>query len=278
MTVIVAFQGEPGAYSHQACRQHFGDDVQVLPCTSFGETFQAVHSGVATHIMLPVENAVAGTVTTATDVLGDYDLRIQGEAMVPVRHCLLAPKGTKLHEVTRALSHWQALAQCDETLRRMKIDPVRHYDTAGAARDLAANPQPNTGTISSELAGELYGLEVLVRDMQDRPYNATRFSVVGTGDVPRGEFNKTSIVFTTRSDTRPGALVRVLDEFASRNINMTKIESRPRPKVAWQYRFFVDIEGHEDDEIVREALSGVLRQTSMLKILGSYPVDRSQSS
>ncbi|MGB1252220.1 MAG: prephenate dehydratase [Candidatus Promineifilaceae bacterium] len=274
MSTIVAFQGEAGAYSHQACRQHFGDDVQTLACNSFQDTFAAVHSGKATHIMLPVENAVAGTVTTATDVLADYDLRIQGEALVPVRHCLLAPKGTRLHDVTRVLSHWQALAQCAETLRRMNIEPVNHYDTAGAARDLAANPEPNTASISSELAGELYGLEVLARDMQDRPYNTTRFSVVGIGDVPRGEFNKTSIVFTTRSDTRPGALVRVLNEFASRDINMTKIESRPRTNVAWQYRFFVDIDGHEDDEIVRDALTGVLRHSSMLKVLGSYPVKR----
>lgn len=240
-----------------------------MPCRSFGDLFEAVHNGRASHALLPVENSLAGTVVPAYDQLLDHDLQVQAEVIVKVEHCLLAPAGTSLASVKRALSHPQALAQCEQTLRRMGIEPVAHYDTAGAARDLAADPQPATAAIASQLAAETYGLEILARGIEDLPFNYTRFFVLGLAPPPRRDPSKTSIIFTTRHV--PGALYTVLGELAQRQINLTKIESRPRRNRPWHYLFYVDFEGHEEEPAVRNALMGILKQASFLKVLGSYP-------
>ena len=271
MSQIVAFQGEPGAYSEQACRQFFGNDVKRIACPSFKSLFDTVHRGEATCLMIPVENSVAGTVTNAIDLLIDYDFNVIGEEIVKVDHCLMAPEGTQLSDVKRVMSHWQALAQCNDTLKHMGVEQVPHYNTAGAAKDLAASKEPNTAALASELSAEIYNLNILARNVQDGPNNFTRFFVLGTGEVPRGEKSKTSIIFSSRDDGKAGALYRVLGALAENNINMTKIESRPRRNVPWRYRFFIDFEGHEDDDNVQKALMRILRQTSYLKVLGSYP-------
>jgi prephenate dehydratase len=267
--VVVAFQGEPGAYSEQAVRQHFGAEVAALPCRGFREIFQAIQDGRAGHGMLPVENSLAGTVIPAYDLLIDHDLRLQAEVVLRVEHCLMAPAGVTLSDVKRVRSHYQALAQCEQTLRRLGMEPVEHYDTAGAARDLAANPEPATAAIASELAAQTYNLEILARNVEDLDFNYTRFFVLGRNEPPRQDPSKTSIVFTTRHV--PGALHAVMGELADRNLNLTKIESRPRRNRPWHYLFYVDFEGHEDDEPVQEALLGILKRSSFLKVLGSYP-------
>jgi prephenate dehydratase len=269
MTDIVAFQGEPGAYSEQAVRQYFGDDAQTLPCVSFAAMFKAVRKNKATHIMLPVENSLAGTVVPAYDQLSDHDLRIQGEEIVHVKHCLMAPAGTQLADIKFAKSHPQALAQCADKLTQMQIEPITYYDTAGAARDLAANPEPHTAAIASALAAQHYGMDILVHDLQDLHDNYTRFFVLGDGDAPRSDPSKTSIIFSTRHE--PGALYSVLGSLAQRNINLSKIESRPRRNRPWHYMFYVDFHGHETDRPVQEALMEILKRASFLKLLGSYP-------
>lgn len=267
---IVAFQGEPGAYSEQAVREHFGPETATLPCRTFSEMFDAVHNGRATQIMLPVENSLAGMVIPAYDILVDHDLRVQAEVIVRVEHCLMAPAGTKLGEITHVMSHHQALAQCENNIRLQGFIPVDHYDTAGAARDLANKPQAGMAAIASLLAAETYNLEILVHNFEDMDFNFTRFFVLGKLDPPRQEPCKTSIIFTTRHV--PGALYAVLGELADRGINLTKIESRPRRNRPWHYRFFVDFEGHEDDEAVQEAMLGILKHSSFLQVLGSYPL------
>lgn len=268
--IVVAFQGEHGAYSEQAVRQQFGAEVTTLPCRSFADIFAAVQTQTATYGLLPVENSLAGTVIPAYDELIDQDLRVIGEEIVHVKHCLMAPAGTKVEELKRAISHHQALAQTAKTLARLGIEPVVHYDTAGAARDLAQNPQPHTAAIASELAAQTYGLEILVRDIQDEPGNYTRFFVLGREDRPyQAGANKTSVVFTTRH--APGALHAVLGELASRHINLTKLESRPRRNRPWHYYFFVDFEGHEEEPAVRSAMLAILKHSSFLKVLGSFP-------
>lgn len=267
--LVVAFQGEAGAYSEQAVRQHFGADVIALPCTTFSEIFDALQSGRADHGMLPVENSLAGTVIPAYDLLVDYDMHVQGEVIVRVEHCLMAPFGTKLSDLRRVRSHYQALGQCEQTLKRLGIEPVTYYDTAGAARDLARNPEPGTAAIASELAAETYGLEILARNVEDLDFNYTRFFLLGSTPPERHDPTKTSIIFTTRHV--PGALYEVLHELASRKINLTKIESRPRRNRPWHYVFYVDFEGHEDDTAVQAALLAILKQSSFLKVLGSYP-------
>jgi prephenate dehydratase len=266
---IVAFQGEPGAYSEQAVRQHFGTAVTALPCHSFSEIFTAVQDNRATFGMLPVENSLAGTVLPAYDLLIDHDLRVQAEVVVRVEHCLMAPAGTTLADVKRVKSHHQALAQCEQNLKRMGITPVEYYDTAGAARDLAANPEPETAAIASELAAQTYGLDILARNVEDLDFNFTRFFVLGRDEPARSDPSKTSIIFTTRHV--PGALYAVMRELAERTINLTKIESRPRRNLPWHYRFYVDFEGHENDPPVQAALLGILKKASFFKVLGSYP-------
>ena len=266
---IVAFQGEHGAYSEQAVRQHFGPDVTTLPCRTFLAIIDALQAGHAQYGMLPVENSLAGTVIPAYDLLMDYDLHIQAEAILRVRHCLMAPPHTALADVRRVRSHPQALMQCEATLRRMGLEPVEYYDTAGAARDLAADPQPGTAAVASALAAETYGLDILVQGLEDQDINFTRFFVLGREYPARQDPSKTSIILTTRHV--PGALYAALGELAKREINMTKIESRPRRNRPWHYLFYVDFEGHEEDEPVREALLGILRHASFLKVLGSYP-------
>ncbi len=265
----VAFQGEPGAYSEQAVRQHFGADARSLPCRTFGGIFEAIQDGRASHGMLPVENSLAGTVSPAYDLLMDHDLQVQAEAIVKVEHCLMAPMETKLSEITRVKSHYQALAQCEHSLRRMGLEPVEYYDTAGAARDLAANREPGTAVVASELAAATYGLNILARNLEDLDFNYTRFFVLGRTPPARRDPSKTSIIFTTRHV--PGALHAVMGELATRNLNLTKIESRPRRNRPWHYLFYVDFEGHEEEPVVQEALLGILKRASFLKVLGSYP-------
>lgn len=267
--LVVAFQGEAGAYSEQALSNYFGPDAVSLACTDFKGIFDAIHSGKSQRGILPVENSLAGTVSDAYDQLADHDLRIQGEVILRVEHCLMAPAGLKLSDIKRVRSHPQALAQCQQTLRRLGVEPVVHYDTAGAARDLAAHPEPGTAAIASALAAKTYGLEILSRHFEDEPLNYTRFFILGLSDPPRKDPSKTSVIFTTRH--QPGALHRVLSELAERDINLTKIESRPRRNRPWHYLFYMDFEGHEDQREIREALLGILKQASFLKVLGSYP-------
>ena len=268
--IIVAFQGEPGAYSEQAVHEHFGPGTASRPCRTFTEIFEAIHHGDATHGMLPVENSLAGMIAPAYDLLIDHDLRVQAEVIIRIEHYLMAPAGTTLKEIERVRSHPQALAQCEQSLLRLGLEPIDYYDTAGAARDLALNPEPGTAAIASLLAAETYNLETLVNHIEDLDFNFTRFFVIGRTDPPRQDPTKTSIIFTTRHV--PGALHAVLSELANRQINLTKIESRPRRTRPWHYRFFVDFEGHEDDPQVQEALLGILKLSSFLQVLGSYPM------
>jgi prephenate dehydratase len=267
--IIVAFQGERGAYSEQAVRKYFGEEAITLPCHSFSEIFDSIHEGLATRGMLPVENSLAGTVIPAYDQLVDHDLRIQAEVILKIEHCLMAPVGSQLRDIERAMSHPQALAQCERTLQRLGIKPVTHYDTAGAALQLASNPEPGTAAIASVLAAETYGLEILAHHFADLSQNYTRFFVMGSADSPRKGPSKTSIIFTTRHE--PGSLYRVLGELAKQGINLTKIESRPRRNRPWHYLFYLDFEGHEDEPTIREALLAILKQSSFIKVLGSYP-------
>lgn len=267
--IIVAFQGEPGAYSEQAVRQHFGAKTQTLPCRTFSAIFEAIHQGQASHGMLPVENSLAGTVIPAYDLLVDHDLHVQAEVVVRVAHCLMAAAGTRLADVKRVKSHHQALAQCEQTVRRLGLEPVIYYDTAGAARDLAAKPEAETAVIASALAAETYKLEILAHNVEDLDFNFTRFFVLGLDEPARRDPSKTSIMLTTRHV--PGALYQVLGHLAQRGINMTKIESRPRRNRPWHYLFYIDFEGHEDEATVREALLDILKTASFLKVLGSYP-------
>jgi prephenate dehydratase len=265
----VAYQGEAGAYSEEAVRQFFGGGVETVPCRTLHETIHAVESRQADSCMLPIENAVAGSVESAYELLMDTDLRIRGEVILRVRHTLIGVSGAALESIRRVRSHPQALAQCERYLERHNLEPEPAFDTAGAARELAEHPAPDIAVIAHEAAAAIYGLEVLDRGIEDLPFNYTRFFVLGTEDPPRAQRNKTSLVFATRHV--PAALYKCLGEFAERNINLTKIESRPRRNQPWQYVFYLDFEGHWQDPSCEAALLGLLRRSSFVKMLGSYP-------
>lgn len=266
----VAFQGEHGAYSEETIYQFFGrENITTLPCRSFDELFRAVETGEADYGAQPVENSTAGSINKAYDLLLDHDLRIWGEVFLRVRHCLLAPSGTKLAEIKQVKSHPQALAQCERYITQRGWEAITVYDTAGSARDLAAQPEPGVAAIASKLAAEIYDLDILANGIEDLTTNYTRFFIIGHEDPPRAERSKTSIVFTTRHV--PGALYKCMGQFAERDINVSKLESRPRRNHPWHYLFYLDFEGHWEDSACEAALVGLLRESTFLKVLGSYP-------
>jgi prephenate dehydratase len=265
----VAFQGEHGAYSEEAARQFFGADVETVPKLAFGDILESIRLGQADHGVLPIENSVAGSINTAYDLLLESDLTIEGEVFVRVRHCLLANAGTTAEAVRQVRSHPQALAQCERYLDARGWQAETAYDTAGAAKDLAACPEPGVAVIASRLAAEIYGLQVLDSGIEDYPFNYTRFFVLGNVTPAPAERNKTSLVLALRH--KPGALYACLGEFANRGINLTKLESRPRRNRPWEYVFYLDFEGHATDAPCREALLGMLELATFVKVLGSYP-------
>jgi len=265
---IVAFQGEPGAYSEEAVRQQFGAAVETLPCQAFEHIFEAVDSGRADFGAVPVENSTAGSINKSFDLLLEHDLKVHGEILLRVRHCLLTVPGHAA-TITQVRSHPQALAQCETFMNRHHYTAVPWYDTAGSAKDLAANPEAGIAVIASKLAAQIYGLEIVQEGVEDMSNNYTRFFVVGKGDAPRSERSKTSLVFAVPNTA--GSLYGALEEFARRRINLTKIESRPRRGRPWQYVFYLDFDGHWQDKEAGEAIMFLLSRAAFVKLLGSYP-------
>lgn len=242
-TPTVAFQGELGAYSDEAARTWFGDGVETLPCREFRDVTRAVTSGQATFGVLPVENTLAGSVGQALDALLETDLEIVGEVVRPIRHCLLALPGATAEGLRKVMSHPVALAQCLRLFaERPDLEAVAVHDTAGAARLVSEGGDLTVGALASDAAAQRYALTVLARDLQDRPDNSTRFYVVSpprrVGAVPALASPKTLVVFETGD--RPGALVEVLQVFARRGLNLSRLESRPG-RLPWTYRFVAEV-------------------------------------
>ena len=266
----VAFHGISGAYSESAIFKFFGQHTPTVSCRSLEKVFEAVESGQADQGLLPVENALTGSVPRAYELLMERDLRIQAEVIVHVEHSLMVAPGVKLADLKRIRSTRQSLNQCEKFINRHGLERISAFDTAGSARDLAQNPAPDLGVIANKLAADIYKLDILEEKIEDAPFNYTRFFVVGHYDPPRAQRAKTSLIFTARH--LPGSLYHCLGEFAERNINLTKIESRPRRNRPWQYLFYLDFEGHWQEPVAEAALLGLLRRAGMVKMLGSYPM------
>ena len=265
---IVAFQGEHGAYSEEALFQHFGEGVTSLPCHAFEHLFAAVESGEADFAVLPVENSTAGSINKSFDLLLEHDVKVHGEILLRVRHCLLTTAG-QAKNIREVRSHPQALAQCEEFLNRNGYVAAPWYDTAGSAKDLAAQPADGVGVIASKLSAKHYGLEIVQEGVEDLRNNYTRFFVIGAGDAEVRGPSKTSLVFAIPNT--PGSLLQALNEFSNRRINLTKLESRPRRNRPWQYVFYLDFDGHWQEPQAREALIQLLSRAAFVKLLGSYP-------
>lgn len=280
-----SYQGVPGAYSEQASLTAY-PDAELLPCPDFESAFTAVAEMAADHAVMPVENSLGGSIHDNYDLLMQYQLFIVGEVGVPVRHCLLALPGTKLEDVERAMSHPQALFQTTGYLGERGIRMEAVDDTAGAAQMIAEQGLERCAAVASSRAGELYGLEVLDRDIQDNKDNVTRFvklarepAVVNPG-VPC----KTSVVFALEEG--PGQLFKALSVFAMRDIDLTKIESRPLTRAGgprganllpesrgFAVLFYVDFEGSLATENAQNALRHLQEMTTFLRVLGSYERD-----
>lgn len=274
-TVTVAFQGNPGAYGEIAALNavpEAGPRRQTRGYPTFHGVAQAVEGGEAHYGVLPVENSLMGAIHQAVDLLTDTDLHVIGEVVVRVSHCLMALPGVALADLKTVASQQPALDQCTGLIRRYGLRPVAAHDTAGSARELAergaAGGGRDEGAIASRRAAELYGLNVLAHEIEDEPFNYTRFMVLSRHEpAPSDAPHKTSLVFAVRHT--PGFLVETLNEL--RGLNLSRIESRPRRDRAWSYLMYVDIEGDSRDPQVAQALAGVLRKASYARIIGSYP-------
>lgn len=264
----VAYQGEPGAYSERAVRSLF-PDAQPMPCEDVRLVFSRATSGEADFGVVPLENSQAGSVNETYELLWHTSLlRIVGEQIVRVDHALLGVAGARLEEIRRARSHWQALAQCDEFLRSMRIEPVPVHDTAGAARLIAESGARDEAAIASVDAARVFGLTVLAERIQTDKENFTKFAVVGLRDAGLGTPDKTSLVMAVLDE--PGALLHSLEPFANRGINLHKIESRPRRGRPFEYVMYVDVMASGADPALHEALAEVEKHTSLLRVLGTY--------
>jgi len=268
MAITVAFQGEHGAYSEDAVSNLY-PDADPRPCRTLAEVFELVESGSVQRGVVPVENSQAGSINETYDLLLKHTLVITGEFNLEVVHCLLALPGQTLSDIKQVYSHPQALAQCAEYLRALGVEIISTYDTAGSARLISEKQMLGCAAVASERAGQVYGLNVLARRIQTNPYNFTRFLAISRESEPPANASKTSVVFAVKNT--PGSLYQALGAFATRGINLNKIESRPSRNQPWQYVFYVDFDGHVDDPTCRAALSDLLFLTSFLKILGSYP-------
>ena len=277
---LIAFQGVPGAYSHMAC-QAVKPEMEVLACASFEDMILAVQEGRAALAMVPVENSIAGRVADIHHLLPESGLFINGEHFQRVNHHLLAPTGATLDSLVEVHSHAQGLAQCRERLRSLGLTPVMHADTAGAAKDIAARGDRTVGAIASELAGRIYGLDVLLASAEDAEHNTTRFLVMSRTDVTpplNGERMMTTMVFKLRSV--PAALYKALGGFATNGVNLTKLESYLRPGSAEQAQFYVDVEGHIDAPDMQLAMEELrfYCQDGAVTILGTYPASPVRAS
>jgi prephenate dehydratase len=271
--IVIAFQGEHGAYSEAAAFNHFGPEITTLPCGTFEKVFTTVNDGECTYGLLPFENSLAGSIHRNYDLMLRYDLSITGEYHLRVNHCLIALPGVQITDLRRVHSHPQALAQCETSLTRLGVERVAESDTAGSARMIKEKNDKAAGALASQRASEVYNLQILAENMEDNPENYTRFLTLskeqksGAG-VEQGDY-KTSVVFSL--ENKPGALFKALGVFAMREIDLTKIESRPLIGKPWEYLFYIDFAGHIDSSSCARALAHLEEIAPFIRVLGSYP-------
>ena len=271
----VAFQGESGAYSELAAFEYFGREIKTIPCETFEDVFAAVSDGGDETIygLLPIENSLAGSIHRNYDLMLRHELHIVGEYHLRVSHCLMALPGVKIEDIQRVHSHPQALAQCEANLEQLGTQRIAESDTAGSARLLRERNDRQAAALASRRAAEVYDLQVLADQMEDNPANYTRFLALADNplevDNPQDSDYKTSIVFSLHN--QPGALFKALSVFALRDIDLTKIESRPIPGQLWEYMFYIDFAGHVQDQAGVRAISNLKEFAPFLRTLGSYP-------
>lgn len=272
---MVGYQGSEGAYSQLAAAEHFSEASPTVRCQgfhSFREMLEALEAGEVDYAVLPIENSIAGSINESYDLLAEKGLSLVGEVFQPVAHCLIGATAVPVSGIRRIYSHPVALAQCGEFLGTLEDCHVEAFpDTAMAVEKVKRDADPTQAAIASEQAAELHGLPIIRRELADHPENYTRMVIVApepahhSPDVPC----KTSLVFSTTHEK--GALARCISLFAERGLNLTKIESRPKPDTPFEYIFYMDFEGSIDGATTQEALQELRTVTTFLTVLGSYP-------
>ena len=270
----VSFQGERGAYSEAAALSFFGNTIETIPCTTFADTLKNTENDVSAYSVLPVENSLEGSVGESNDLLVTVNLDAVGEIYHRIRHCLI---GTgSLENIDTVYSHTQALGQCRKFIQENSLKTVPSYDTAGSVKIIKYLNKNNVACIASKNAAEVFGIPVIKQGIEDNTNNYTRFLVLSkesNQDSLMSKQNasskeKTSIIFSVKHEA--GALYQIIKELATYKINLTKIESRPNKNTAWEYNFYVDFEGSQDDSMIQEMLQKIKANSSFLKILGTY--------
>jgi len=267
----VAFPGELGSFSHHASRKVLGSRIDPFSCRAFEDVFEAVARKKAEIAVIPIENTLAGSIYKNYDLLAQYSLEVIAETSLRVEHNLIAHPGVSLRQIKQVYSHPAALEQCARLLRRLKsIEKVAYYDTAGSVKHVRDRKLRSAAAIASEDAARIYGMKILRRGIEDDPANYTRFLALARRKLfPRGG-SKTSIVFGLKNE--PGVLFKALSVFALRNIDLTKIESRPIRGAPWEYLFYLDLQINVKSRECVNALRHLRELAPYLKILGSYPV------
>ncbi|MBI3779652.1 MAG: prephenate dehydratase [candidate division NC10 bacterium] len=266
--LTLAYLGPEGTFTHLACMRRFGVSAHVVPVHTIGDVFAEVEKGNVEYGVVPIENSSEGVVSHTLDMFVESDLKICGEILLEVSHSLLSKSGD-LRKVKKVYSHPHAFAQSRKWLEvNLPRVPLFEASSTAAAAQLAAK-KPASAAIASELAASLYNLKVISRKIEDTPHNFTRFLIIGHKPSAPTNRDKTSLMFSIKD--RVGALYRILEPFAKYQINLTKIESRPSKTKAWEYIFYLDIEGNVADEPVKAALSLLQEECLFLKVLGSYP-------
>jgi prephenate dehydratase len=268
----IAFQGERGAYSEAAAIEYFGDAIEPVPCETFEDVFALVTNQECDDGLVPIENSLAGSIHQNYDLLERNALRITGEHILRVEHCLIVHPQVSLDDVRTVVSHPQALAQCDHFIRAHRWAREAAYDTAGSVKLIKEQDRRDAAAIASRHAAFVYGMSIVAENIEDDPQNFTRFIVLARedegGQMPAPPM-KTSIVFALRNV--PGALFKALSVFALRDIDLTKIESRPIPGKPWEYLFYLDFAGSATEERGLRALQHLAEIATYLRVFGSYP-------
>jgi prephenate dehydratase len=268
----VGFQGESGSYSEASARIQYPDpNYSFVPFRSFRELFEGVESSAVDLAVVPIENSTEGSVNETYDLLVEKPLYVIGEIYQKIHHCLIINKNSSPDEISVIYSHPQALAQCRKYIQNRHLESVPMYDTAGSVKFIKETRNASAAAIASKHAAQIYDMKVVEEDIEDNSNNFTRFLIISNRYDSNTDDNKISVIFSI-SHT-PGSLYSILQEFALRNINLTKIESRPTKNIPWEYYFFVDLEGNINDDEVSASLSAVKTATIFFKLLGSYKKD-----
>jgi len=268
MPMTIAYLGPEGTFTQAAALKHFGNSVSTVPLGAIDDVFREVESGAAHYGVVPVENSTEGVINHTLDQFMTSSLKICGEVELRVHHNLLGTMQDPT-QITRVYSHQQSLAQCREWLDQhlSGIERVAVSSNAKAAR--IAKDEPGAAAIASDIAATIYELNILYQNIEDWPDNTTRFLIIGREQTPPSKADKTSLLVSTMN--KPGALHRLLNPLAANGVSMSRIESRPSRMTMWDYVFFIDIDGHKDDEPVATALEELGKEAAMVKVLGSYP-------